>query len=449
MRQLWKKEAIRLSEHFTCRKLLRYTFPSIVMMIFSSVYSVVDGLFVSNFAGKTPFAAINFIMPYLMILSAGGFMLGAGGNAYIARLLGEGKNEEARSVFSLIVYTTVVGGLVLILLGQLCLRPAAVLLGAEGDMLENAVRYGRIVLCGGIPFMFQMEFQSLFSTAAKPKLGLIFTVAAGITNILLDALLIAVLRIGLVGAATATTISMSIGGLAPVIYFSIHRSEELYIGRTSFDGRALLQICGNGISEMVSNISMSLVSMLYNIQLLAIAGENGVAAYGVIMYVNMIFLSAFLGYSMGTAPVVGFHFGAKNTAELKSLLNKSLTLIGCFAVLMLLSALALSAPIAAIFAGYDSILYQMTVHGFRIYAISFLLAGLPIFGSSFFTALSNGKVSAVISFMRTLVFQTVTVICLPLVLGLNGVWMSIIVAEFLAGALALIFLKSQQKRYGY
>ena len=444
-----REDTISLSHHFTYKKLLRYTLPSIVMMIFSSVYSIVDGLFVSNFAGKIPLAAINFIMPYLMILSAGGFMLGTGGNAYISKLLGEGKKEHARRIFSLIVCTTFIGGFILVIIGQIFLRPVGRLLGAQGEMLDNAVVYGRIVLCGGIPYMLQIEFQSLFNTAGKPKLGLAITVIAGVMNIVLDAVLIGGFQLGLIGAAAATTISMSFGGIVPVLCFFCDRKGDLYLVKPVWDGKALAQICWNGISEMVTNISMSLVSMLYNVRLLAVAGENGVAAYGVLMYVNMIFISAFIGYSLGTAPMIGFHFGAQNREELKSLLKKSAVILSAFAVAMVIISLALSAPLSRLFTAYDRALYEMTVHGFRIYAFSFAFAGIPIFGSSFFTALSNGKISAVISFLRTLVFQTGSVLILPLFLGLNGIWLSIVIGEALASAVAIAFILKNKERYGY
>ena len=444
-----RENEIALSDHFTYKKLLQYAIPSIVMMIFSSIYSVVDGLFVSNFAGKIPLAAINFIMPYLMILSAGGFMLGTGGNAYISKLLGEGKDEKARSIFSLVVCTTLIGGFILVAIGQIFLRPVGQLLGAHGEMLDNAVSYGRIVLCGGIPFMLQMEFQSLFNTAGKPKLGLAITVVAGVMNIILDAVLIGVLRLGVVGAATATTVSMSIGGIVPVLYFYFNRKGDLYLVKPEWNGKALLQICSNGVSEMVTNISMSLVSMLYNVQLLAVAGANGVAAYGVLMYVNMIFISAFIGYSLGTAPIIGFHFGAGNRGELKSLLKKSAVIIATFAISMVILSLVLSVPLSGIFTEYDRDLYEMTVHGFRIYSFSFAFAGIPIFSSSFFTALSNGKISALISFLRTLVFQTGSVLILPLILGLNGIWLSIVIGEVMASVVAITFILKNRTRYGY
>ena len=410
-------------QHFTYEKLLRFTVPSIIMMIFSSVYGVVDGLFVSNFAGKTAFAAINFIMPYLMLLSVGGFMLGTGGNAYISKLLGEGKSEKAREIFSLVIYTTLIGGLIVTILGLALIKPVAVLLGAEGQMLDDAVRYGRIVLAGGVPFMYQIEFQSLFSTAGKPELGLGITIAAGVANIVLDALLIAVFWLGYVGVAATAVIGMCIGGVLPVLYFVFNKSGTLYLVKTKFDGKALLNICTNGMSEMVTNISMPLVSMLFNTQLLKHAGYDGVAAYGVMMYVNMIFMSAFIGYSLGSAPIIGFHYGAGNTDELKSLFSKSMKLIGIFSLCMVGLSYALAVPLSKIFTGYDKVLYELTISGFMIYSQPFLFVGVPIFGSAFFTALSNGRVSALISFLRTLVFEMLCVLIPPQFLDTNGIWL--------------------------
>lgn len=376
-------------------------------------------------------------------------MLGTGGNAYISKLLGEKEPEKARSIFSLVVYTTITGGIVICVLGQLLLRPVASMLGAEGEMLDYAVTYGRIVLIGGVPFMLQMEFQSLFNTTGKPKLGLIVTIAAGVSNIVLDALLIMVFKMGLVGAALATTIGMCIGGVFPVVYFAVNRTGILYLEDLKFDGKALAKICTNGMSEMVTQISMSLVSMLFNVQLLKYAGENGIVAYGVLMYVNMIFLSAFIGYSLGTAPIIGFHYGAKNTDELKSLLKKSTLIISVSAICMTLLSMFLRSPLSSIYTSYDRELYDMTVHGFLIYSLSFLFAGIPIYGSSFFTALSNGKVSAAISFMRTLVFETLTALILPVFLGTDGIWLSIVIAEFLAAAAAGIAILINKKKYQY
>ncbi len=443
------KKQIQLSDHFTVGRLLRFTFPSIVMMIFSSIYGVVDGFFVSNFVGKTSFAAINLIMPFLMILGTVGFMFGTGGSALVAKTLGEGDNERANKYFSLFVYLSAVLGVVIAILGIIFIEPVAVLLGSEGKMLEDCVVYGRIILAALPFFMLQMEFQSFFVVAEKPKIGLGVTVAAGVTNMVLDALLVGVFPFGLVGAALATALSQVVGGLFPLIYFCRKNSSLLRLGKTKYDGRAVFRACTNGSSELMSNISMSLVSMLYNFQLMKYAGEDGVAAFGVIMYVNMIFLSAFIGYSIGTAPVVGFHYGAGNTGELKSLLRKSLCIIGAFSLSMLALAVVLAQPLSGIFVGYDKGLYEMTCRGFYIYSISYLFSGFAIYGSGFFTALNDGVTSAIIAFMRALVFQVIAILILPLIWELDGVWFSTIVAEILSVAVFIFFLVFKRKVYEY
>lgn len=445
------KQRIQLSDHFTYGRLLRFTLPSIGMMIFTSIYSVVDGFFVSNFAGKTPFAAINLIMPFLMILSTVGLMFGTGGSAIVAKTFGEGDRERGNQYFSLFVYVTALLGLVFAVLGIVFIRPIAALLGAEGDMLKNAVLYARIVLIA-LPFnVLQLLFQSFCVTAEKPKLGLTVTVMSGFTNMILDAVLVSLLpqEYKLAGAAVATALSQTVGGLVPLLYFGKENGSILRLGRPRFDGKALLKACTNGSSEFMSNISMSLVGMLYNIQLLKYAGEDGVATYGVMMYVSMIFAAAFLGYSIGTAPVVGYHDGAKNYTELQGLLRKSLTVIGIFGVAMVASAELLAAPLAKLFVSYDAGLMEMTTSGFRIFALSFLFMGYAIYGSGFFTALNDGLTSALISFLRTLVFQTAAVVLLPMLWGIDGVWISIVVAEFMAVVFSGIFLLAKRKKYHY
>lgn len=440
---------IQISESFTMKKLLRFTLPSIVMMIFTSIYGVVDGFFVSNYVGKTPFAAVNFIMPFLMILGAVGFMFGTGGGALIAKTMGEGKHDKAKKLFSLFVYVTAAVGIVIAALGFIFIRPIAELLGAEGEMLKNCVTYGRMILLALPFYMLQYEFQSFFATAEKPQLGLAVTVAAGLTNIVLDALFIAVFKWGLVGAAAATALSQTVGGIIPLIYFSRPNDSLLKLTKTRFDGRALLKACANGSSELMSNISMSLVSMLYNVQLMKYAGENGVAAYGVLMYVNMIFLAAFIGYSVGTAPITSYNYGSGNHTELKGLLKKSVFIIGSFAVCMFAFAQLLAFPLAKIFVGYDKELLELTLRGFRIFSFSFLFAGISVFGSSFFTALNNGLVSALISFLRTLVFQIAAVLILPSLIGIDGIWLSIIAAEIMSMIITVLFIFKFRNRYHY
>lgn len=440
---------IQLSEHFTLKKLLRFTLPSIAMMIFTLVYGVVDGFFVSNFVGKTPFAAVNFIMPFLMILGAVGFMFGTGGSALIAKTMGEGDSHKAKRLFSLFVYTTVVCGIVIGILGIILIRPLAMLLGAEGEMLENCVTYGRVILLALPFYMLQYEFQSYFAAAEKPQLGLVVTIASGLTNIILDALFMAVFHWGVIGAAAATAVSQAVGGTVPLIYFSRPNTSLLRLTRTNWDGKALLKACTNGSSELMSNISMSVVSMLYNVQLMKYAGENGVAAYGVLMYVNMIFLAAFIGYSVGTAPVIGYHYGAGNHTELKSLMKKSVCVISTFAVCMFMLAEILAQPLAKIFVGYDETLLNLTHHGFTIFSFSFLFAGFSIYGSSFFTALNNGLISALISFLRTLVFQIAAILILPAFLGIDGIWISIVAAEIMAVMITVFFVVKMRKKYHY
>ena len=441
--------AIQLSEHFTYKKLIKFTVPSIAMMIFSSIYGVVDGFFVSNFVGKTPFAAVNFIMPFLMILGTLGFMFGTGGGAIVAKTMGEGDMEKANKYFSLFIYLTEFLGVIIAAFGILFIRPIAEILGAEGDMLNDCVTYGRIILLALPAFMLQMEFQSFFTTAEKPALGLIVTVISGVANMVLDALFIAVFSMGLVGAALATAISQLIGGFIPLVYFFSKNTSLLRLCKTRWYGKAVLKALTNGSSELMSNISMSLVGMLYNIQLLTYSGEDGVAAYGVMMYVNMIFIAAFIGYSIGTAPVISYHFGAANKSELQSILKKSVIIISTVSVSMLVLAFLLAAPLSSLFVGYDRELYSLTLHGFKIFSFSFLFAGFAIFGSGFFTALNDGVTSAIISFLRTLVFQILAVILLPLIFDVDGIWYSIIVAELMAVAVTVIFVFAKRKKYGY
>lgn len=440
---------IQLSGHFNFKKLLCFTLPSIIMLIFTSIYGVVDGFFVSNYAGKEPFTAVNFIMPVLMLLGCFGFMFGTGGGALISKTMGEGKSEKAKRIFSLIVYTSIICGIVLSVLGFILIEPVASMLGAQGQLLTDSVTYARIILIAIPAFILQDEFQCLFVTAGKPSLGLYVTIAAGLTNMILDALFVAVFKWGLEGAAAATAISQFVGGLVPLIYFACPNSSLLRLGKTHFDGKALLKACTNGASELMSNISMSIVSMLYNAQLLKYAGENGVAAYGVLMYVSLVFQAVYIGYSVGTAPIISYNYGAQNHTELKSLLKKSLISISIFAVMMFAASLALSKPLSYIFVGYDKELLNLTVRAFSIFSFSFLFSGYAIFGSSFFTALNNGLISALISFMRTLVFQVAAVLIFPLIWQVDGIWLSIVAAEVLSVIVTIIFIKTNKKKYQY
>ena len=443
------KQPIRLSDHFSYSKLLRFTLPSICMMVFTSIYGVVDGLFVSNFAGKTPFAAVNLVMPFIMILGGMGFMIGTGGTALVSKLMGEGKKDEANSTFSMMVLFTLLLGIVLSAVGFLTMRPVSYFLGATDAMIDDCVLYGRIVTGFTFAFMLQNVFQSFFIAAEKPRLGLIVTVAAGVTNMVLDALFIAVFNWGVAGAAIATGLSQCVGGVLPLIYFLRPNDSLLRMRPTFLRLRPILQACGNGSSELMSNISSSLVGMLYNFQLMHLIGEDGVSAYGVLMYVQFIFVAIFIGYSIGCAPVVSFHFGAQNHSELKSLLCKSTLLMASGGVLLTIAARLLAAPLARLFIGYDAGLFELTSHAFRLFSWSFLLAGFNIFVSGFFTALNNGAISAAISFLRTLVFQTSSVLILPLLLDVDGIWWAITVAEIFAFLISLMFLYLKRNKYHY
>lgn len=440
---------IQLSDHFTYPKLLRFALSPILMMVFTSIYGVVDGLFVSNFVGKVPFAAINLIMPFTMILGGLGFMIGTGGSALVAKTLGEGRREDADRYFTMMVLFTLIVGAAASAFGIAFMEPAARLLGATDSMVGDCVVYGRIVIAFTTAFMLQNVFQTFLSTAEKPKLGLVYTIAAGLTNMALDALFIAGFRWGVAGAALATGVSQCVGGVLPLFYFLRPNSSLLRLRRTRLEGRALLRACGNGSSELMSNVSGSLVGMLYNFQLLRFAGEDGVAVYGVLMYVSFIFIAIFIGYTVASTPVVGFHHGAANHAELKSLLKRSTVLMLLGGVGMMVLSWVLARPLAQVFVGYDPELTDMTVHAFQVFSYSFLLAGFNIFVSSFFTALNNGAVSAIISFLRSLVFQVVCVLALPALLGLDGIWWSVTMADVFACVISVVFLAAKRKKYHY
>lgn len=440
---------IQLSDHFSYHRLLRFVLPSIIMMVFTSIYSVVDGLFVSNFAGKTAFAAVNLIMPVLMALGAIGFLIGTGGSAVVSKTLGEGDKKTASEYFSMLIYVTIAVGLFLTVVGQIFLAPIAAALGAEGQMLEDCILYGRILLTFQTTFMLQCAFQSFFVAAEKPKLGLGVTVAAGMTNIVLDALFVGGFHWGIAGAAAATVISQTVGGVFPIIYFLRKNDSLLQLTHTKLNLRVLLRVCANGSSELMTNLSSSVMNILYNFQLMRFAGEDGVAAFGVIMYVNFIFSAVYFGYAIGSAPVISYHYGAANHPELKNLFRKSLRITFCFGVAMLLLSELLAAPLAELFVGYDRGLYELTCRGFRIYAMCFLVCGFSVFGSAFFTALNNGAVSAAISFLRMLVFQLITILILPTLLGIDGVWLAIVVAELMALVVSIFFFITKGKQYHY
>ena len=440
---------IQLSDHFTAKKLIRFVLPSIVMMIFTSIYSVVDGFFVSNYTGKTPFAAVNLIMPFIMVIGALGFMFGTGGSALVSKTMGEGNSKKANELFSLIVYAVLLSGILLSVIGELVLEPVSVLLGADEAMLPYCVLYGRISFISMPFFMLQNVFQSFFVTAERPRLGLAVTVLAGVNNMVLDFLLVGVLGMGVRGAAIATMVSEFLGGGIPLIYFFARNSTRLRLGKTRFDGTSLLKACTNGASELMTNLSMSLVNMVYNHQLIRFFGEDGVAAYGVIMYVNFIFISVFVGYAIGVAPIVGYSYGAENREELKNIFKKSNAFNAAGGMAMLAFAFGMSSLLAKLFVSYDAALYALTLKAFRLYITSYLLAGFNIFASAFFTALNNGAVSAAISFVRTLLFQIAAVFLLPLLFGTDAIWLAMTAAEILSLCVSAFFILTKRKQYGY
>ena len=440
---------IQLSDHFTYKMLLRFVLPSIIMMVFTSIYGVVDGLFVSNFVGKTPFAAVNLVMPFIMIFGGIGFMFGTGGSALVAKTMGEGDKHRANQYFTMMIVVTLICGVIISTVGVSYMEPISIFLGADEEMLADCVLYGRIVLAFNTAFMLQNVFQSFLIAAEKPKLGLWITVAAGVTNMALDALFMAVFRWGVAGAAIATGISQVVGGVLPLVYFLRPNSSLLRMTRTKLELRPILQASGNGASELVSNVTASVVGMLYNFQLLRLAGQNGVAAYGVLMYVEFIFAAVFIGYAIGCAPIISYHFGAGNHSELKNLLKKSVLLMGAGGLAMVGIAQALAIPMARLFVGYDDVLCQMTVHAFRISTVAFALVGFNIFNSSFFTALNDGAVSAIISFLRTFVFKLSAVLLLPVIWKLDGIWWAGVAAEICAFGLGLAFLLGKRKKYHY
>lgn len=444
-----KKHPIQLSDHFTYARLFRFVLPSIVMMVFTSIYGVVDGLFVSNFAGKTAFASINLIMPFLIILGAMGFMLGTGGTALVSRVLGEGDKERANKYFSMITLFGILLGVILTVVGVLTMRPMAILLGATEAMVDDCVLYGRIVVCFLTSFMLQNMFQSFLIAAERPKFGLLITLAAGVTNMVLDALFVGVFRWGIAGAAIATGISQTVGGVVPLMYFLFSKSSPLRLRWTKFEAQPLLRSCANGSSELMSNISGSLIGMLYNAQLMRFLGEDGVATYGVLMYVQFIFVAIDIGYSIGCAPIISYHYGARNHPELRNLLTKGLKVMGILGIVMTIAAISLSGTLANIFVGYDATLCELTRHAFHLFSFAFLLAGFNIFLSSFFTALNNGGVSAAISFLRTLVFQAASVILLPMALDVDGLWWAASAAEALAFVVSIGFLLALKGKYHY
>lgn len=440
---------IKLSDHFTYSRLLRYALPSVIMMIFTSIYSVVDGLFIANLVGSNALSSINIVMPMIIIVGAFGFMLGTGGSAVVAVKLGQGKPKTANEYFSMIVAVIAAIGIALSAVCIIFIKPICRILGASDILMDDCVTYGVILLIGSAAFMLQTTFQTFFVVAEKPHLGLSLTVISGVANMVLDYVFVYLLRLGVAGAAWATVTGYLIGAVVPLIYFLLPNKSLLRLCRFKFDPRVLLNSSINGSSEMMSNVSMSIITYLYNLQMMQLLGEDGVAAITVIMYVNFIFIAVFIGYSIGTAPIVGYNYGAGKNAELKGVFRKSMLIISVCSVAMTTSAVSLSGILSHLFIGANPELTAMTAHGFRLYALSFPIAGFNIYGSSFFTALCNGKISALISFLRSLILQAIMIILLPMLLGLDGIWLAVVAAELLTVIVTIICFIRCRKKYHY
>ena len=440
---------IQLSDHFTFSKLLRFVFPSIMMMVFTSIYGVVDGFFVSNYAGKTAFASVNFIMPFIMITSGLGFMFGTGGSALVSMKLGEKDNATANRYFSMITIATCVFGGILSLFGYIFTPQIARVLGASEEMMQDCIVYGRINMVFNVPFMLQNLFQAFFITAEKPKIGLYTTVASGLANMVLDFVFIGIFSWGVTGAAAATAISQCIGAFYPIYYFTRKNSSLLHLSFVKMERKPVIRAATNGASELMSNISSSIVSMLYNLQLMKYYGQDGIAAYGVIMYVQFIFTAIYLGYTIGSAPIISYHYGAQNTKEVHNLFKKSYSIMITLGICLFIIARLSSSFIASIFVGYDKNLMLLTTQAFSLYALAFAPAGINIMSSSFFTALNNGKISAAISFFRTFLFQTGAILLLPIFFGKDGIWLSAFFAEICTLLISLSCLVTSNKNYHY
>lgn len=440
---------ISLSDHFNYSKLLRFTLPSIAMVVFTSIYGVVDGFFVANYAGKQAFAAVNLSYPVIMILGTLGLMFGSGGSALVAAAQGRGRKKLANEYFSLITYSAIVTSVVLVSILWFLLEPLMKLMGATGGLLEDSVLYGHIMMISLPAFILQSMFQLLFVTAGKPKLGFFVTVGAGIANMVLDFILVGVCGYGLAGAGVATVVSEFFGGVIPIFYFLRDNGSTLRLERTRWVPAALYKTCFNGCSELLAGLSSSLIGVLYNFQLMKFVGENGVAAFGVVMYLTFIFCDIFVGYCNGVAPIISNHFGSRDKNELRNLFKRCVVIIAVLGVALFALAEMTAPALVRIFVGADSDLYEMTKHACRIVSFCFLLSGFGIFGSSLFTALNNGVLSAVISVGRSVVFGTLAVMLLPLIFGVEGIWLAVWATEIASIFVVIYFVIRKRKNYGY
>lgn len=441
--------AIGLSEHFNYKKLIRFTIPTISMMLFTSIYGIIDGFFISNYVGSDAFTAVNIIFPAIMIIGSVGFMIGAGGGALVSKTLGEGKRDTANRYFSMLIYLELIIGVVFSIIAGIFIEPIGRFLGATDNLIDYSVTYGIILLVGTPAFMLQNSFQSFIVVAEKPKFGLVVTVAAGLTNIVLDFLFVGIFSFGIEGAAFATIISQFVGALIPLVFFIRKNNTYLRLKITKFELRPILKTCANGSSEMIANVSLNLVNVLYNLQLMKYAGPSGVAAFGVIMYVGFIFVGVYLGYSAGVSPIIGYHYGADNKKELKSLFKKSVIILAVAALVMTSIGEIFAPALVNIFVGYDKELAALSVRALRLYALCYAFCWFSIFVSAFFTSLNNGFISGLVSFLRTCLFQVVMILVLPIFFEIDGLWSAIVFAEALGIIVSLICVFTNRKKYGY
>lgn len=440
---------VELAGHYGLRRLVKTSLPMIAMMIVTSIYSIVDGYFISNFAGSTAFAAMNLVWPALALISAVGLMIGTGGSALVSKTLGEGDTGRADEIFTMLVHIALIIGAVLTVGLFIFMKPLIIALGAEGEMIPKAVMYGRIVVLAMPEFIMQMMFQSFYMTAERPELGTRMSIISGCINIALDALFVVGFGWGLTGAAVATALALAVGGIYPLWFFSSKKNNThlQFVCFSRIDWKAITRTCTNGMSEYVGNIALNIVSIGYNLQLMKYIGENGVSAYGIIMYVGFIFAAVYIGYNLCVSQVIAYNFGAGNRAELRSLLKKSLLLIGIGGVIMTALAEGSAPLLAKIFVGYDAELCSLTVRALRIYMLSFLICGFNMFCSAWFTALNNGLVSAAAAFARTLIFELGAVLIVPGIIGIDGIWLAVSIAEVLAVLMSAILILAYRKRY--
>lgn len=417
-----------IGREFGFFSLLKFALPSVIMMMVMGLYSMVDSMFVSRFVSTNALSAINVVYPVINLLIGLGVMLASGGSAVIAAKMGAGKTDEARRDFSMIVTIGLASSIVIAVAGLIFIRPIVTFLGASELLVDYAVTYLAIILMFAPANMLQMLFQMFFVTAGRPGLGLTFIIGAGLVNAVLDYVFIVPLGMGIAGAALATGIGYLIPAAAGLIFF-FGKKKELYFTKPKFSAAVLGSSCSNGSSEMVSNLSMAVVTLVFNRIMMNLAGEDGVAAVTIVMYAQFLLSSIFMGFSLGVQPVISFHHGAGNRRNLKGIYRHCIVFIAIAAVSVFAVAMTLGPTLTTIFTPKDTNVWTLAVRGFMILPFCFLLEGFSIYASAAFTALGDGKTSALISFLRTFLFILTGLLTLPLAFGIDGVWLAVPVAE--------------------